>query len=323
MSKPKIAIYWLASCGGCDEALVDLGPALLEVAEAVDLVLWPAALDFKVRDVEALGDGEIAAALVNGAVRTDEQAHMARLLRRKSKVLVAFGACAHLGGIPGLANLVGRAEILRAKYLAPPFVDNPEQVVPKTDARLGSLELPLPGFWPQVHSLEQIVPVDYTLPGCPPPPALILPALHALLTGALPARGSVLAPDRTLCDTCPRKPAREPGRKPERLRRVHEAAAAPDHCFLEQGFVCAGPATRGGCGESCIRGHMPCTGCFGPAPGVQDQAAKLLSAVASMLDTRADDAPALAHDLVDPAGTLGRYSIPASLLAARRDRTEP
>jgi hypothetical protein len=68
---------------------------------------------------------------------------------------------------------------------------------------------------------------------------------------------------------------------------------------------------------------MPCTGCFGPGPGVQDQAAKLLSAVASMLDARADEAPALGAQLVDPAGTLGRYAIPASLLAARRDRTEP
>jgi F420-non-reducing hydrogenase small subunit len=323
MSKPKIALYWLASCGGCEESLVDLGAGLLEVADAVDIVLWPVALDFKVRDVEALADGEIAAALVNGAVRTDEQAHMARLLRRKSQVLVAFGACAHLGGIPGLANLCGSAEIIRAKYLAPPFVDNPQQVVPQTDARLGTLDVPLPAFWPQVHSLAQVVPVDYTIPGCPPPAALVLPALQALLGGDLPPRGSVLAPERTLCDTCPRKPAREPGRKPARLRRVHEVAADPDRCFFEQGIVCAGPATRGGCGESCIRGHMPCTGCFGPGPGVVDQAAKLLTAVAAMLDTRADDAPALADDLVDPAGTLSRYSIPASLLAARRDRTEP
>jgi F420-non-reducing hydrogenase small subunit len=323
MSKPKIAIYWLASCGGCEETFVDLGASLIEVAEQVDIVLWPVALDFKVRDVEALADGELAAALVNGAVRTDEQAHMARLLRRKAQVLVAFGACAQLGGIPGLANLCGRAAILRAKYLDPPFVANPEQVLPRTDAKLGTLDLPLPAFWPQVHSLEQVVPVDYTIPGCPPPAALVAPALHALLTGELPPRGSVLAPERTLCDTCPRKPARQPGRKPETLRRVHEVAALPDQCFLEQGIVCAGPATRGGCGEACIRGYMPCTGCFGPAPGIEDQAAKLLAAVGTMVDARAEEAPALAGQLLDPAGTLGRYAIPASLLAARRDRTEP
>src|SRR5512141_3488461 len=117
MSKPTIAIYWLASCGGCEQSLVDLGPALLEIAERVDIVLWPVALDFKIRDLEALADGTVDAALVNGAVRTDEQAHMARLLRRKAKVLVAFGACAHQGGIPGLANLCGSAAIFRAKYL--------------------------------------------------------------------------------------------------------------------------------------------------------------------------------------------------------------
>jgi F420-non-reducing hydrogenase small subunit len=323
VSKPQLAVYWCASCGGCDEAIVDLGADLLEIAAAADLVFWPAALDFKIRDVEALADGAITASLVSGAIRTDEQAHMARLLRRKSRLLVAFGACAHLGGIPGLANLVGRAEIFHAKYSASPFVDNPEGVVPAPRARLGALELALPGFWPQVHTLDQIVPVDYTLPGCPPPPALILAALRALCAGDLPPPGSVLAPDRTLCDTCPRQPAREPGRKAERLRRVHEVAADPDRCFLEQGIVCAGPATRGGCGESCIRGAMPCTGCFGPPAGVADQAASLLAAVAAMLDTRVEDAPALARALVDPAGTLGRYAVPASLLAARRDRTEP
>jgi len=57
MAKPKVAIYWCASCGGCEEAVVDINEDILKVAEAVDFVLWPVALDFKKKDVEALKDG--------------------------------------------------------------------------------------------------------------------------------------------------------------------------------------------------------------------------------------------------------------------------
>jgi len=59
MPKPKVAFYWCASCGGCEETVVDLNEDILKVADAVDIVLWPVALDFKRKDVEALDDGEI------------------------------------------------------------------------------------------------------------------------------------------------------------------------------------------------------------------------------------------------------------------------
>ena len=37
--KPKVAFYWCASCGGCEEAVVDLAEQLLDVAGAVEIVL--------------------------------------------------------------------------------------------------------------------------------------------------------------------------------------------------------------------------------------------------------------------------------------------
>jgi F420-non-reducing hydrogenase small subunit len=92
--KPKVAFYWCAACGGCEEAVVDLGEAILDVAAAVDIVLWPVALDFKKHHVEAMADGEIAAAFVNGAIRTSEQEEWAHLLRKKAQVIIAFGSCA-------------------------------------------------------------------------------------------------------------------------------------------------------------------------------------------------------------------------------------
>jgi len=100
MPKPRIGIYWCASCGGCEEAVVDLAEDILGVVEAVDIVLWPCAMDFKKADVEALPDQSLVATLLNGAIRTTEQEEMARFLRRKSQYLIAYGACAHLGASP-------------------------------------------------------------------------------------------------------------------------------------------------------------------------------------------------------------------------------
>ncbi len=103
--KPKIALYWCASCGGCEEAVVDLAEDILDLVEKVDIVFWPCAMDFKRKDVEAMEDGSIVASLINGAIRTSEQEEMVHLLRRKSKYVIAYGACSHMGGIPSLANL--------------------------------------------------------------------------------------------------------------------------------------------------------------------------------------------------------------------------
>ena len=128
--KPKIAFYWCASCGGCEEAVVDLAEEILDVVAAVDIVFWPVALDFKRHDVEQMSDGSILATFLNGAVRTSEQEEMAELLRRKSKLLVAFGSCSHLGGIPGLANLFTRESILQAVYFDAPTTENPNGVMP-------------------------------------------------------------------------------------------------------------------------------------------------------------------------------------------------
>jgi|TARA_Y100000031_G_C8176901_1_gene364545 F420-non-reducing hydrogenase small subunit len=94
MAKPKVAFYWRASCGGCEVTVIDLNEDMLKVAEAVDIVLWPVALDFKRKDVESLSDGELAVSFINGSVRLEEQEEMVKLLREKSGLIAAFGACA-------------------------------------------------------------------------------------------------------------------------------------------------------------------------------------------------------------------------------------
>ena len=114
--KPKVAFYWCASCGGCEEAVVDLAEDILKVVEAVDIVLWPVAMDFKKSDVEARPDKSIVDAFINGAVRTSEQEECVRMLRKKSQVVVSFGACANSGGIPALANQFRKEDILKYVY---------------------------------------------------------------------------------------------------------------------------------------------------------------------------------------------------------------
>ncbi len=94
MAKPKVALYWIAGCGGCDVAVLDTNEKILDIASMVDIVFWPIALDFKYHHVEAMPDNSIDLALVNGAVRNTEHKKMAELLRAKSKAMVAFGSCA-------------------------------------------------------------------------------------------------------------------------------------------------------------------------------------------------------------------------------------
>ncbi len=105
--KIKLAVYWGAACGGCCVSVLDVHEALFTVVEHADLVFWPIALDFKYKDVENMPDENIDVTLFNGAIRNTENEHIAKLLRKKTKVLVAYGSCAHMGGIPGLANFSG------------------------------------------------------------------------------------------------------------------------------------------------------------------------------------------------------------------------
>ena len=313
--KPKVAFYWCASCGGCEEAVVDLAEDVLAVVEAVDIAFWPVALDFKREDVEALADGELAASFINGAIRTSEQLEMAELLRRKSGAVVAFGSCAWLGGIPGLANLYSRREILDRVYREVPTLANAEGTMPLEDSEVQEGHLTLPAFSESVRTLDQVIDVDYFLPGCPPPTHLIKAAVMALVEGRLPEKGTVLAPDVALCSECPRAATKPQKPVITTFRRPHEVLADPDVCLLAQGLICLGPATRAGCGSVCISANMPCTGCMGPTSRVVDHGAKALSAIASLIDaTEEEEIAARAREIPDPVGTFYRYSLPASLL---------
>ncbi len=317
--KPKVAICWLGGCGGCDETVVDINEAILRVVDAVDIVLWPVALDFKYDHVEAMKDGEIALSIVNGHVRNSDHEEIAKLLRKKSQLVLAFGACACFGGTPGLANLRTKDDIFGWVYRDAPTVVNPKGNVPQAKHSMNGKTLTLPEFYEQVYSLNQVIPVDYYLPGCPPPPDLVVNALTAVLENKLPPRGSTLAPHKALCDTCERNSTKPARIAIKDIKRIHEVEAESNTCFLAQGILCLGPATRTGCGESCININIPCRGCFGPVEGVEDSGAKFLSALASIIDAEDDNEVRRIVDKVDDEiGYLYRFSLPVSILKRKR-----
>jgi len=179
--------------------------------------------------------------------------------------------------------------------------------------------LVLPEFYEQVFALNQVIDVDYYLPGCPPPPDLVVKALNAVLEGKLPPRGSTLAPHKALCDTCSRNKTKPNRLALQDIKRIHEVEAKPDTCFLVQGILCLGPATRTGCGETCININLPCRGCFGPVEGVVDSGAKFVSAIASIIDAEDErDLERLVGKMDDAIGYLYRFSLPTSILRKKR-----
>lgn len=316
--KLKIAFYWAASCGGCEIAVLDINEKILDVIQLADIVFWPVAMDVKYKDVEAMPDKYIDVCFFNGSIRSGEQEHMAKLLRKKAKTLVAFGSCAHEGCVPGLANLHNRQEIFEKVYLKSKSVANAEKVIPQVKTQVKEGLLKLPEFYDTVRTLAQTVPVDYYLPGCPPPVKLIANAVEAIAKGELPPKGSVLAPLKSVCDECPRK---KENKRISKIYRVYEKAPEPERCVLEQGIICMGPATRSGCGAQCLTVDMPCTGCGGPCPNSPEQGAAMMSALASILgldeekDKYSDeDVEKLMSQIKDPVGTFYMYSLPSSIL---------
>jgi len=316
--KVKLAINWAAACGGCDVAILDIEGALLEVAELVEFVYWPVAMDFKRSALRELAPGSVDVGVFNGAVRTAEQEEDALLMREKCRVLVACGSCACFGGIPGLANVADRGALLDTVYARTASTDNPDNARP--DWESGGL----PELQHTVRALHQVTDVDLFLPGCPPTPERVMD-LVALVRGLAageppPPTGTVLASSRALCEECPRGGTRR--RRPvERFVRVHQVAPGADDgsCLLDQGIACAGVATRGGCGARCIGVRMPCRGCFGPLPRQLDPAAELTSALAVLPGPRGDwEMPVHqivnpARSIPDPLGTLYRFTYPVSL----------
>jgi F420-non-reducing hydrogenase small subunit len=317
--KLKVGMYWASSCGGCDISLLEIGARILDLLQVAEVAFWPCAADFKYKDVAGYPDGYLDICFYNGGVRNSEQEEVARLLRRKSKTLVAYGACAGDGGIPALANLTTKRAIFAAAYHDNPSLDNPEGAEPQPEWRTPMGKLEIPRFYDAVLRLRDVVKVEYELPGCPPQADRVWETIGALAGGTAPAPngGARLGcTKKTVCDECPREKRRE---KIQQFRRHHEFRPRAGWCLLEQGVVCMGPATRGGCGALCIRADMRCEGCYGAPADVVDQGASMIGAISTMLDAATEErARELVGQIADPTGTFYRFSLSSSLMKVSR-----
>jgi len=320
MAKPKLAVYWAASCGGCDIAILDIEDKLLEVADFFDVCFWPCATDFKYDDVRAMDDSSITLTLFNGAIRSDENYEIAKLLRRKSVVLCAFGSCASEGCIPALANFYDKESIIDYVYHKSPSLENgnSQQIEPKTVYEVPEGEVTLPNLWNTVRTLPQVVDVDYLIPGCPPQSNQIAAVIEAVIdilknNKPLPPKGTVLgATEKTCCDECERE---KDVKKIKEFVRPFSKVVDPDICLMEQGIVCLGPATRAGCGAKCVNAGVPCRGCYGRPTNVRDQGAKMISSLASVIDSSdPTEIQRIIDSIPDPAGTFYRFSLADSML---------
>jgi F420-non-reducing hydrogenase small subunit len=318
-AKPKFAMYWAASCGGCEIAVLNIHEKILDVDANFDVVFWPVAMDAKYKDLEAMEDGSILLTLFNGGIRNEENEHIAKVLRQKSKILVAFGSCANEGCIPGLANLGDSREIVRTAFNTV-STDNPNEIYPMTSYDVPEGEIHIPKILPVLQTLDQVVDVDYYMPGCPPESdqiAAVIDLVIQVLQGKaeLPPKGTVIgAGNSTVCDECERT---RNVKSIKSFERIWAIAPDPKLCLLEQGIPCNGPATRSGCKAKCPTAGAQCIGCYGPAEGVVDYGARLVSSFASVIDsTDPEEIDHILDGLVDPTGQFYRFNLAGSLLKA-------
>jgi F420-non-reducing hydrogenase small subunit len=332
--KIKLALYWVAGCGGCDVSILDTDERVLTIGDMAEIVMWPVAADGKEKDIAAMADKEITVALINGAVRNSENEHMAKLLRQKSLLVVSYGTCACFGGTPALANLIGGGskELLDYVYTKTPTSANFQQecghasapVVPQTSYQAPEGELTLPVIYDTVKSLDQVIDVDYYIPGCPPQLASITQLLKAVVDfayngAALPPKGTMVGvTQKTLCEECPRH---KENRRITKIYEPHEVDIDPDLCLMDQGILCLGPATVGGCDAKCTKVGQPCRGCYGPTDAVQEQGASMFTAVASLFPVLDEDATCgeekiedIMSSVKDPLGYFYAFTMSKALI---------
>lgn len=176
--------------------------------------------------------GEVDVLLVSGSVQSDEDLYRLRHAVRQAKRVVAVGTCAISGGVVNLRDQ-----------------DKIRELFPAEDGRHD-----VPRLLPDCRPIDRVVSVDLYLPGCPPTPELLMAALFD-------PPGFKVA--KTVCQECSRK--KQNDMRAAHLIGLERGEVLPDICLINQGYLCIGSSTRGGCHALCTRAGQPCVGCRGPS----------------------------------------------------------
>ena len=222
----KIAFMQLASCWGSHQSLLDAHLSLLHLFPEMEIVYWPAVVDFKMKDLKGYADQSVDVGFLEGFCRTEQDSANVELMRKKCKILVAYGSCAVLGGVPGLANLYSIEELTSRKFLDSEFLDPgatiPDQHVPK--------------FLDFIPDLHKVTKIDVDLVGCPPKTGNIV----GLIASVLGEPGKKADAKKSMCDICPL-----------------------ETCLLDKDSLCYGPITAAGDPIGKIAKGYPVLGEFG------------------------------------------------------------
>ncbi|NIM49733.1 MAG: methyl viologen-reducing hydrogenase [Gemmatimonadales bacterium] len=279
----RVAEEWLNICGGCEVSILDIGEQLLDVLPSLEFVHMPVLMDHKyfgqTGEKDELEIPEADVGMISGGIRNEKERQVAEEMRKKCKTLIALGSCACFGGIPALANMYKVEELYEKVFRGSATTeagDTPSAGVPPLTDR--------------VYALDEVVDVDLYIPGCPMNPVIILEALTALLEGK-----PFALPERSVCDDCParREQKSDVGlRRPLQDGEFQAGEYESLRCFNEQGILCLGPVTRSGCGRQadpeeqqvprCIKGFMPCRGCFGPVREGANPMVDMMGALSSI-----------------------------------------
>lgn len=276
----KIASEWLNSCSGCEISIVDMGARLLDVLSLVEFVHIPVLIDHKYYgqcgEKDHIDIPEAAVGIITGGIRNEEHLEVALEMRKKCGTIIALGTCATHGGIPALCNSSTTEDIFKTYYTT--VTTDPVDAVPHEG---------IPELLDRCYALDEKIHVDVMLPGCPPHSDQIAAALMGLLKGE-PA----VLESKSVCDTCPTI-RKGKGNVKKLSRFLHAPAGCGPHeavedmpCLLEQGFLCMGAVTRGGCGGDavtprCLLARVPCRGCYGPVRHDGNQQLDMLNILAS------------------------------------------
>ena len=236
----KVAFMQSSDCWGCHQSLLNAHLGLLPVLPALDIVYWPAVVDFKLDSLKARPDGDVLVGFVEGSMRTNADVENAKLMRAKCQLIVAFGSCSCYGNVHGLANEWDIEEAIKRKYEQVESISSESPHEPKEH---------MPGFTEKIVPLDEVISVDIFMAGCPPKPEAIISAVQFLL-GQKPQPMA----DLSFCNDC---------------------SINNENCLLEKYELCFGPITSIGCTLKCTDNGNPCVGCLGPAKTVSARAEKL------------------------------------------------
>jgi coenzyme F420-reducing hydrogenase gamma subunit len=220
MSKPRVAIFDFACCEGCQLQIVNLEEDILNLIDVVDVVEW--------REAMSEQSHEYDIAIIEGSITREEDEHRLEIIRSRAKILIALGACAAIGGVNKMKNNFDLREVRQCVY----GKDGP---MPHLNTE-------------RTKALDEVVQVDFKIPGCPINGEEFAQIIRSLLVGKKP-----FVPDYPVCVEC---------------------KAKENVCRYEYNEICLGPIIRAGCGAPCPTAGWRCFGCRGMVDNPNVEAAQ-------------------------------------------------